>query len=202
MKNVRGSFLTALAALTASPVVALAQEHGAEGGGNSLFSINPGLSIWTIVVFLLLLFVLGRFAWGPILGAVDARERRIQEALDAAQRRSDEVRALVAEQKQQLAAARQEAQAIVAEGREAGERVRKDIEERARTEGQAMLERARAEIGREKEAALDALRRESVDLALAVASRLVREKLDTEQDRELAASFIANLKPEGEGAQA
>ena len=56
--NVRGRLLAALLAVAASPAVALAQDHGAEGGGNSLFSINPGLSIWTVIVFLILLFIL------------------------------------------------------------------------------------------------------------------------------------------------
>ncbi len=198
--NVRHRLLAAVLALATSPAVALAQEDHGAGGGNSLFSINPGLSIWTIVVFLLLLFVLGRFAWGPILSAVDAREQRIQESLDAAQRHGDEIQALVAEQKQQLAVARQEAQAIVAEGREAGERVRKDIEEKARSESQAMIERARSEIDRQKESALDELRRESVDLAMAVASRLVGERLDTEQDRQLATAYVDGLQRKADGA--
>lgn len=200
--NVRNTLLAAMATVAISPVAALAQDHGAEGGGNSLFSINPGLSIWTIVVFLMLMFVLGRFAWGPILKAVDERERRIQESLDAAKKHGDEIQALVAEQKQQLAMARQESQAIVAEGREAGERVRKDIEEKARTEGQAMLERARAEIGRERDAALDELRRESVELAIAAASRLLGERLDTQRDRELATSYVDELQRSAGGAEA
>lgn len=201
MTNLGARLLGAAAIVASSPVAALAQEHGAEGGGNSLFSINPGLSIWTIGVFLLLLFLLQRFAWGPILGAVNAREQRIQESLDAAQRQTDEIQALVAEQKQHLAAARKEAQQIVADGREAGDRVRKDIEEKARAESQAMLERARAEIEREKDAALAALRRESVDLALAAASRLVGERLDSDQDREIAGNYIRSLRT-SDGARA
>ena len=201
--NLGGWLSGALVAVAVSPVTLLAQEHGAEGGGgNSLFSINPGLSIWTLIVFGLLLFVLGRFAWGPILGAVEAREKRIQDSLDSAQRQTEEIRELVAEQKQHLTAARQEAQQIVADGREAGERVRRDIEEKARTEGQALLERARAEIEREKESALESIRRESVDIALAAASRLVGERLDAERDRELASSYIAGLGTKGDGAPA
>jgi F-type H+-transporting ATPase subunit b len=199
--NVQGRLLLALAVLVSSPAAVVAQEHAAEGGGG-LFDINPGLSIWTIVVFLLLVFVLGRYAWGPILAAVDAREQRIQDSLDQASKQSEEIKALVAEQRQHLAAARKEAQQIVAEGREAGERVRRDIEEKARSEGLALIEAARREIGREKEAALEEVRHESVELALAVASRLVSQKLDAEQDRQLAASYIETLQGRGDGAQA
>jgi len=200
--NFADSLLRALVVVAMSPVVLLAQEHGAEGGGNSLFAINPGLSIWTIVVFGLLLFILGKYAWGPILGAVEAREKRIQDSLDSAHRQAEEIKELVAEQKQHLAAARREAHQIVTDGREAGERVRKDLEEKARTEGQALIERARAEIEREKESALESIRRESVDIALAAASRLVGERLDAERDRELASSYIAGLGNKGDGAQA
>jgi hypothetical protein len=140
--NVQGRLLLALASLVSSPAAVVAQEHGAEGGGG-LFDINPGLSIWTIVVFLLLVFVLGRYAWGPILAAVDAREQRIQDSLDQASKQSEEIKALVAEQRQHLAAARTEAQQIVADGREAGQRVRREIEEKARSEGQSLIEAAR-----------------------------------------------------------
>ena len=78
---------SALAFLATSPVALLAQEHGAEGAAEpSLFDINTGLSVWTLVVFAGLLFLLGKFAWGPILAAVDAREKGIQDALDQVNR--------------------------------------------------------------------------------------------------------------------
>jgi F-type H+-transporting ATPase subunit b len=201
--TVRFKLLGLAAALITSPYAVSGQEHAAEGGGGGgLFTINPGLSIWTIVVFLLLLFILGRYAWGPILSAVDAREARIQASLDAAQQKTDEIEALVTEQRAHLTAARQEAQQIVADSREAAERVRKDIEAKARSEGQALVERARAEIDREKEAALESIRRESVDIALAAAAHLVGTRLDADRDRELAISYIASLATEGDGAQA
>jgi len=201
--TVRFKLLLALIATGVTPYLIAAQDHAAEGGGGGgLFSVNPGLTIWTIIVFVFLLVILGRYAWGPILSAVDAREARIQASLDAAQQKSDEIETLVAEQRQHLNAARQEAQQIVAESRESGERVRKDIEEKARTEGQALLERARAEIDREKDAALESIRRESVEIALAAASRLVGDRLDADRDRELATSYIQSLSGKGDGAQA
>lgn len=178
----------------AVPAAVLAQEDHAEGGaGSALFDINVGLSLWTVVVFLALLWVLRRFAWGPILGAVEAREERIQEALDESARHRDEARALLEEHKQQLADARRQAQELVAEGKAAGEKVRREIEARAREEGQSLLERARHDIQREKEEALAELRGESVELALAAAARLMREKLDGERDRELVLGYLDEL---------
>jgi len=188
------TLVAATATLVASPALLAAQEHGAEaGGGGGLFSINVGLSIWTVVVFLVLLLVLWKFAWGPILDAVESREQNIQEALDEAARRNREARELLREQKAELAEARHQAQEIVSEGREAGEQVRKEIEEKAREESRQILARARKEIEREKDAALDTIRRESVELAMAAASRLLEKKLDAEEDRELVMDYLDDL---------
>lgn len=164
-----------------------------EAPGASLFGINLGLSFWTVVVFLILLFLLSRFAWGPILDQVNQRESRIQGALDEAAAGQAEAQRLLDEHKRQLADARRQAQEIVAEGRAAGEKVRREIEEKAREEGQGLLERARREIEREKEAALAELRKESVELAMAAAGRLMHERLDQDRDRELVMSYLDDL---------
>jgi F-type H+-transporting ATPase subunit b len=163
-----------------------------------MFDVNLGLSIWTTFVFLSLLAILWKFAWGPILGAVQAREDGIQDTLDQAANQRDEAAKLLAEHRQQMADARRQAQQMMAEGKEAGERVRQDIEDRARAEGDAMIERARESIEREKDAALEELRKESVDLALAAAAKLVQESLDEKKDRELVMGFIEELSGGGE----
>lgn len=179
-----------LLAVAAGPL--WGQGGGGEGGGG-LFDINLGLSAWTLIVFVALLFVLGKFAWGPILGAVEAREKGIQSALDEAARRNGEAARLLAEHREQLADARRQASDLIAEGRAAGDSVRKEIEEKARVEGQAIIERARAEIERERDAALEALRRESVELALAAAARLMGESLDQAKDRALVERYLSEL---------
>ena len=192
----------AFLAVFLTPLLAFAQEHGEEGGGGGLFSINAGLSIWTVVIFTILLLVLWRFAWGPILAAVEAREKGIQNALEEARSRQAEAEKLLDEHKAQLADARRQAQEILAEGREAGDRLRKDLEGKAREEAEAILERARAEIQREKDAAVDALRRESVELALAAASKLLHAKLDGEQDKKLVMEYVNGLSAKTPGAEA
>jgi F-type H+-transporting ATPase subunit b len=192
----------AFLAVFLTPLLAFAQEHGEEGGGGGLFSINAGLSLWTVVIFTILLLVLWRFAWGPILAAVEAREKGIQNALEEARSRQTEAEKLLEEHKAQLADARRQAQEILAEGREAGDRLRKDLEGKAREEAEAILERARAEIQRERDAAVDALRRESVELALAAASKLLHAKLDDEQDRKLVMEYVNGLSARTPGAEA
>ncbi len=181
----------AWALLLASPAAAGAAE---EDLGAQLFSVNLGLSLWTVVIFLLLLGVLWKFAWGPILLAVNEREERIRARLDEAERQRDEATRLLEEHRKQLADARRQSQQILQEGRDAAEQVRRDLEQKARSEGEAILERARREIGREKDAALESLRAESVDLALAAASRLMQERMDREKDRELVLDYLKDLE--------
>ena len=178
------------------PMPVMAQE-----GGGGMFDLNLGLSVWTTLVFLILLGILWKFAWGPILEMVQAREDGIQGTLDQAANEREEAAKLLAEHRQQMADARRRAQQVIAEGKEAGERVRRDIEEKARAEGDAMIERARESIEREKDAALGELRKESVDLALAAAGKLVQESLDEKKDRELVMGFIDELSS-GNGIEA
>ncbi len=187
--------------LLLTPAALLAQSHGEEGGGG-LFDINVGLIIWTIIIFLSVLTVLWRFAFGPILAAVNAREEGINKALEQARRRQEEAEKLLEEHRQQLAEARRQAQEILAEGREAGSRLQKEIEGKAREESEAILTRARNEIGREKDAAVDALRRDAVDLALAAASKLLHQKLDGEEDRKLIMGYMDGLAKQNPGAEA
>jgi F-type H+-transporting ATPase subunit b len=193
--------LASPAALFLSPLAILAQEHGAEGGGG-LFSINVGLIIWTILIFLIVLAVLWRFAFGPILAAVNAREEGINKALEEARSRQAEAERLLEEHKTQLADARRQAQEILAEGRDAANRLQKDMEGKAREESEAIITRAKAEIEREKDAAVDALREQAVDLALAAASKLLHHKVDGEQDRKLVMDYVDGVSKQSSGAEA
>lgn len=177
-----------LLALVAAPAPLLAQDAG---GG--LFTLDPGLSVWTIAVFALVLFVLGKFAWGPILGQVEDRETSIRRSIDEAREMHQEAEKLLEEHRRQLADARRQAQEIVSEGREVGERLRREIESKAREEADAILERARAEIGRERDRAMETIRTESVDLALAAAGRILGEKLDAEADRALIQRYLEEM---------
>lgn len=168
----------------------------AAGGSGGVFDVNPGLSLWATVVFLALLGILGRYAWGPILSAAEAREDAIQSALDEARQRNEEAEKLLREHRAQLADARREANELIAEGKAAGEEVRRELEEKARAEAETIVERARADIQRERDKALDTVRREAVDLALAAASRILRENLDAEKDRRMVEGFLDEVSGE------
>lgn len=190
-----GTF-AALLALTTSPLFA---EEGAGGGG--LFSINPGLIIWTWVIFLLLLFVLRKWAWGPILGALEAREKRIQQALEGAAREREEAGRLLEQQRQLLDQSREQAQHILGDSRKAAERLRWELLDEARAQKDQIVARAKDEIERERDQALEALRRETVDLSIAAAGRVLQKNLDAEDNRRLVEEYLERLAVErGEGS--
>ncbi|MBO76368.1 MAG: ATP synthase F0 subunit B, partial [Gemmatimonadetes bacterium] len=158
-----------------------------------IYDINTGLSVWTIIVFVSLLLILRKYAWGPIVDAVDNREKGIQTAIDSAAELNAEAAKLLEEHREQMADARRKAGEILAEAKVAGERVRKELEEKARVEAQGIVERALAEIERERDGALETLRRESIDLALAAASQLMQESFDKETDRQLIERYLNDL---------
>lgn len=198
----RGLGALTLVAVGASGALAAVQEGHGEAGGGGLFSIDAGLMAWTILVFLALLFVLTKYAWGPILSALDAREERIRGALEEARQLRDEARSRAEEQEKKLREARHEAQEILAEGREAAERLRDEIEAEAREESEEILRRARREIGRERDEAFQALRNETADIALAAAAKLMGERMDRERDRELVDRYLEELASDDEGVRA
>ncbi|MGE0160991.1 MAG: F0F1 ATP synthase subunit B [Gemmatimonadales bacterium] len=194
---------SALVLLASVPSALWAQGGGEAEGGGGLYDINTGLSAWTLIVFVLLVVILGKFAWKPILQNVESREKGIQSALDEAAQRNAEAARLLDEHRAQIADARRQAAELIAEGRTAGEGVRKSIEEKARVEAQQIVERARQEIERERDAAIAALRKESVDLALAAAAKLMQQNLDQGKDRQLVERYLTELdgRPAGKTAQ-
>jgi F-type H+-transporting ATPase subunit b len=181
-------------ALIALLGVALAAQdvHAAEGG---LLTPSGGLMVWTLAIFLVLLFVLAKFAFGPITAAVEARERALETAIADAKRDRDEAARLLAEHKAQIEGARAEAQRLIAEGRTVGERVKATMLEETRAQQAELLERARRDIAHERDRAIADLRREAVDLALAGASKVIERNLDSQANRQLVESFLASVKP-------
>jgi F-type H+-transporting ATPase subunit b len=173
-------------------VLALLQEgaHQAAGGP---FSINPGLLIWTLVVFGILLVLLWRFAFPAILKSVEERERRIQKQLEDAEKANADAQRLLEEHKKQIAAARNEAQDILAKAKTVSQKERETLLAKAREEYDALLSRARKDIDAEKDKAIQALRREAVDLSIAAASRVIEANLDTDANRKLVADFLESL---------
>jgi F-type H+-transporting ATPase subunit b len=168
--------------------------QAAEEAPRGPFAITPGVSLWTLVIFLILLVVLAKTAWPAILKAVEEREKKIQRQIEQAEQANREAQRVLAEYQQKLVAARGEAQELVAAGRQAGEKVREEIVARARAEHEELIERARREIVAERDKALADLRREAVDLSLAAAGKVIEKNLDTEADRRLVQEYLNSLR--------
>ena len=186
MRTLRRSF--ALLALLAPPAAA-------EEVKKSLLEPSYGLMVWTLVIFVILAFILSKYAFGPITASVEARERALEAAIESAKRDREEAARLLAEHRANLEASYAESQKIIADARIAAERVRAELVEQAHAEQASILARARQEIESEKVRAIAALRREAVDLAIAGASKVIEKNLDQDANRKLVESFLASVTP-------
>ena len=180
-------------ALAATTVHAQEAHGAAESPG--LLTPSGGLMFWTLLIFIGLLLILGKFAFGPITAAVEARERALEQAIADAKRDREEAARILAEHKAQIEGARSEAQRLIADGRAAGERVKATMLEETRTQQAELLERARRDIAHERDRAIADLRREAVDLALAGATKVIERNMDSQANRQLVESYLASVKP-------
>ena len=185
------SLAFALLVATATPALASSEAEAAATPG--LLDPHLGLMTWTIIVFVLLMIGLKTFAFGPIVDAVKGREQAIADAMAAAERDRAEAAKLVADQQAAIEAARIEAQRYIAEGRATAEAMRNEMVEQTRKQQAEMIENARKTIESEQAAAIAALRREAVDLALAGAGKLIGQKLDAAADRQLVEQYLTTL---------
>jgi F-type H+-transporting ATPase subunit b len=180
-------------AVAATAAVAQETPAAPEHPGQSLVGLQLNLMFWTLAIFLILFVILRRFAFGPIAAAVEAREKALEAALDAARTDREAAAKLLAEHQAQIDAARSEAQKLITDGRSVAEKMRGDLLDQTRREQQDMLERARREIDSEKERAIAQLRREAVDLALAGASKVIEQNLESAKNRQLVESYLSSI---------
>ena len=158
-----------------------------------LLNPNTGLIIWTLITFVLLLIVLSKVAWRPLLSMLDAREASIREAMEKAEKAQAEAQAAAEENKKALAEARAEAQAAINKAREDAERIAHEVRDRAEAEAEALKEQARQTIQQELNQAVQALRKQTTELAVLAAGHLLEENLDSDKNRKIVDDFIARI---------
>ena len=180
--------LTSMSLVLAAVPLSAQEEHA-----SGPLTVEGGLMFWTIVVFLILLAVLKKFAWPAVLGAVEAREKALEQQLAEAERNRAESAALLEEHKKLIADAKSQAHAVLAESKALAEKERAVALEKTKQEQEELLARARREIAAERDRAVAELRREAVDLSLAAASKLVGQRLDGEADRKIVLDYLATL---------
>lgn len=177
-----------------SLMLVAAAAEAAEGGLGGPFTVEPGLVIWTWIVFGFLLYALWKIAWPPIVRLTEEREKRIAAQLSEAQRLGSEAQATAERHQKLLEGAKHEAQALINEAKGVAQKEREVLLAKAAQEQETLLERARREIEAERERAVSDLRREAVELSLAAATKLIQMRLDDDADRKIVEEYLGSLE--------
>jgi F-type H+-transporting ATPase subunit b len=158
-----------------------------------LLKVDPGLLLWTIITFLVLLLILWKAAWKPIVEALDARAEKIRSDIENADKARQEGERLLAEHKALVANSKEEASKIIAQGREEAERLKDSIVERANSEARELSERVRKEIDQAKNNALNEIKTEIVVLSTEIASKIIERNLKPEDQNALVKEALNKI---------
>jgi F-type H+-transporting ATPase subunit b len=161
--------------------------------GSSLITPEIGTIFWTVVTFVILAGLLGRFAWKPLLTVLEERERTIRESIEQAQKARAEADETLRRNQEILSSARRETAAIIEQGKREAEALKGEIVAQARQEAQAIAEQGRQQLQYEQKQALEQLRRQVADLAIQAAERIISRSLDDAKQRELVDEYVRSL---------
>jgi F-type H+-transporting ATPase subunit b len=174
-------------------MLVIAQTTTTEESSNFLVSPDVGLMIWTLLAFLVALFVLRKYAWPAITEALDKRQRAIEESIETAERARADAGALLEEYRQRLREARAQADEIVARARKAGEVHERETLEEARARREELLEQTRRDIEAETRRAIQEIRAEVADLTIMATEKVTRKALDADDQRRLVEEALGEL---------
>lgn len=196
-RSIRVWGLGAAAALWPALTLAAAEqgaEHGAEHGETqSLFAGDFGNVFWTVLIFVGLLWVLGKYAWRPMLEALSRREQFIRQTVESARKERSEAERMLAEYRSLMAKSKAEAQAILEQGRQDAEAARQRLHAQAQGESEQMIQRARQEITLSKQSALQDLQNVAADLSVSVASKIIQRNLSPADQQRLVEESLKQL---------
>ena len=161
---------------------------------NPLVQPDPGLFIWTILTFLVLVGLLAKFAWRPLLQALDARQQTIARSLEEAQRARQELERIQRESVQMMAQARVEAEGVIARSRSDAEALREELKQKARAEAQGIVANAEKQIQLETARAVQQIRAEAVDLSVAIASKILKRQVSKEDNQALIEETLKQVE--------
>ena len=158
-----------------------------------LLKVDPGLLLWTIVTFALLLLILWKFAWKPIIQALDARAEKVRGDIENAEKSRQESEKILAEHRESMSGAREEAAKIVAQGRKEAEDLKNSIVEKAAKEAQELSERVKKEIELAKENAINEIKTEIVVISTEIASKIIERNLTPEDQSSLVKEALNKI---------
>jgi len=161
-----------------------------EGGNGGLLDVNPGLMIWTVVTFVVLLFILKRVAWKPILTALDKRENDIKEALEQAEKAKDEARQILESNQANLAKAEEESKKIIEQSRTYAESLKEQMISESKEQAKKIVDDASSEIQRKKDTAFEELKGQIAEIAVSAAEKIIRESLDAQKSKHVIDKYL------------
>ena len=161
---------------------------------NPLVQPDPGLFIWTIVTFLVLVALLAKFAWGPLLQALESRQDRIRKSLEDADRARQELERLQTESAKMMQQARVEAESIVTQTRSDAERLREELKQKAKEEADNILRNAQHQIQLQTRQAIQQIRHEVADIAVLLASKVLERNLAKEDNARLIDETLKQIE--------
>ncbi len=161
---------------------------------NPLVQLDPGLFVWTILTFLLLVFILAKFAWKPLLKMLQDREDMVRSSLEDAEKAKSELERLNEESEAIMAKARSEAQSILADGKAAAEKVKDDIIAKSKEQANKIREDAGNQIQVEKDKAISEIKKEVVNLTLLVAEKLIQKNLSDADNKSLIEKSLKKVQ--------
>lgn len=153
---------------------------------------NPGTIFWMLIIFGIVLFVLRKFAWKPILNALSEREESISTALNSAEFARKEVEGLKADNDKIIVEARREKDIILKEAKEIKEKIIAEAKEAANLEGQKSIEQARQQIHAEKDAAISEIKKQVAELSIAIAEKVLKKQLSNSGEQEKMVNGLIN----------
>ena len=160
---------------------------------DKLLTPEPGLMLWTLITFGLLLVLLRVFAWKPLLAVIEERERVVRDSLESSRRAQEEAESALEENRKILAEARKAAAGVIQRSEKDAKQIREELLQKARKEGEEVLRQGREEMEREKRAAVREIRGVAADLALAAAEKLVQERMDDPVQRRLVERYLEEM---------
>lgn len=164
-----------------------------EGDSAGLLSVNGGLAFWTTLTFILLLILLTKFAWKPILSALKQREDAIKDSLEQAEKAKDEAKQILLENQNSLAKAEEESKKIIEQSRLYAENLKEQMMKDSKEQSKKLIEEASAEIDRKKNAAFDELKNQIAEISVQAAEKILRENIDADKNKKLVDKYINDI---------
>mgnify|MGYP001358302231 FL=1 len=158
-----------------------------------MLEVHGGLLAWTVLTFLLLLVVLKKVAWGPILDALDARENEIKDALSAAEKAREEAKRVSSDYEDSIQKAQAQAQQIIADAKTAGEKVKLDLETIASEKADEIIKKAKAQINAERIKVISEIKTVAVEISLSAAAKVIEKNLDSDDNRKLVNEALESI---------